>query len=140
MNSVPEAPVISAEHPFASWFLAASCAGFLVVYAIPLSLFPLRWARWFRWRLPEGDAHLTVYLGRCTGLLATAIILVAAQAVPDPGGHRIVFELIAVACGSMTALHVWGAIRRTQPWTEHLEIALYGAVCAVSTWLWFRLG
>lgn len=131
--------MISQEHPFASWFLAASCAGFLAVYAVPLTFFPLRWARWFRWELPAGGADLTVYFARCTGLLAFTIIVLAAQAIPDPRGHRAIFELIGWATGFMVLLHAWGAIRRTQPWTEDLEIVLYAAVCGTSTWLWFHL-
>lgn len=126
---------ISAEHPFASWFLLVSCAFFLVVYALPLALFPLRWARWFRWELPKGSPHLTVYFGRCTGALALALIAMAAQAVSDPRGHRAVFELIAWATGLMTLLHLWGALRRSQPWTEDVEIVLYGAVCGVALWI-----
>ncbi len=122
-------------HPFASGFLLVSCAFFVAVYAIPLVFFPLRWARWFRWEVPAGRADLTVYFARCTGLLALAIIAIVAPGIRDPVGHRGVFELIAWACGLMTLLHVWGAIRRTQPWPEHLEIAMYAAVCGVAWWL-----
>jgi hypothetical protein len=131
--------MISQEHPFASWFLVVNCAAFLVVYAVPLTFFPLRWARWFRWEVPPGRADLTVYFARCTGLLALAVIALAVQAIPDPRGHRIVFELIGWATGFMTLLHAWGALRRTQPWTEDLEIGLYAAVCGTSTWLWLHL-
>ncbi len=129
------------SHPvFASWFLLASCVFFLVVYAVPLVFFPLRWARWFRWELPAGRPELTVYFARCTGVLAVAIIAIVAPGIRDPIGHRAVFELIAWACGLMTLLHVWGAIRGTQPWPEHVEIAMYAAVCAVSLWLRATLG
>ena len=132
--------MISPEHPFASAFLAVSCVFFLVVYALPLAFAPLAWARWFRWQLPEGRADLTVYFGRCTGVLALAIIALVARAVPDPRGHRYVFDLIAFACGLMTLLHAWGALRRTQPWTEDVEIGVYGAVCAIAIWLRLGLG
>jgi hypothetical protein len=120
-------------------FLAASVAVFLLVYALPLTLAPLRWARWFRWRVPERDPDLTVCFGRCTGVLALAVIVAVLPAVRDPRAHLDRFELIAWATGLMTLLHVWGAVRRTQPWTEDLEIALYGAVFATSTWLRFAL-
>jgi hypothetical protein len=116
-------------------FLGISVAVFLVVYAVPLALAPLRWARWFRWRLPQGDPGLTVYFGRCTGVLALAVIVAVLPAVRDPRAHLDRFELVAWATGLMTVLHVWGAVRRTQPWTEDLEIVLYGAVFAISTWL-----
>lgn len=131
--------MISPDHPFASWFLLASCLFFVAVYALPLAFFPLRWARWFRWEIPQGSPHLTVYFGRCTGFLALALIAVVVQGVGDPRGHRFVFELIAWATGLMTLLHLWGAIRRTQPWTEDLEILLYGGVCALALWLRLHL-
>jgi len=132
--------VTDPNHAFASWFLLASCAFFLVVYAVPLVLFPLRWARWFRWELPAGRADVTVYFARCTGLLALAILAVVVPAIRDPAGHRMVFDLIAWACGLMTLLHVWGAIRRTQPWPEHVEIVMYAAVCGAALWLRAALG
>jgi hypothetical protein len=131
--------MISQEFPLASWFLLVNVAVFLFVYALPLTFAPLRWARWFRWPLPSGSTDLTVYLARCVGMLALAIIAMAVQAVPDPRGHRMVFELIAWATGFMVPLHVWGALRRTQPWTETLEIALYAAVCAGSSSICLRL-
>jgi hypothetical protein len=127
--------VINAEHPFASWFLLLGAAGFLAVYALPLLLVPLRWARWFQWPdVPEKDP-LAVYLGRCTGGLAVALMVVAARAAPDPARHPDVFDFIALSSGLMTLIHVWGAIRRTQPWTEHAEIVLYGAVTGIAVWL-----
>jgi len=132
--------VFDQSHPLASGFLAVSCAFFLAVYAVPLLFFPLRWARWFRWEPGTGSPHLTVYFGRCTGGLALAIIALAIPAIRDPGGHRFVFDLIAWATGIMTLVHLWGAVRRTQPWTEDVEIALYGAVCAVALWIRSTLG
>ena len=121
-------------------FLVSSGAVFLVVFAIPLVVDPLRWARAFRWRLPEGGSEMTVYLGRSTGALALTIVVFALPAIGDPRAHRAVFELVAWACGLVGLVHVWGAIRRTQPWTEDAEIVMYAAVCGVATWLWFALG
>ncbi len=132
--------MLDPSHAFASAFLLVSCAFFLVVYAVPLVFFPLRWARWFRWEVPAGRPDLTVYFARCTGLLAVAIIAVVAPGIRDPAGHRDVFVLIAWACGLMTLLHVWGAIRRTQPWPEHAEIVMYAAVCGLSVWIRSTLG
>lgn len=132
--------MISETYPLASWFLLVNGAAFLLVYALPLTIAPLTWARWFQWEVPEGRADLTVYLGRCTGVLALTIIMLAFRAAPDPVGHRWIFELLAVATGLMVLLHLWGLVRRIQPWTEHLEILLYGAVCAGSIWLWLQLG
>ena len=73
------------------------------------------------------------------GVLALAVIVAVLPAVRDPRAHLDCLELVAWATGLMTLLHVWGAVRRIQPWTEDLEIALYGAVFAISTWLRFAL-
>jgi hypothetical protein len=35
-----------------------------IVFALPIFVAPLAWARWFRWRLP-GETDLAVYFGRC---------------------------------------------------------------------------
>lgn len=131
--------MISATHPAASWFLLASGAGFLLVYGLPLFLFPLQWARWFRWTVPEETA-LTVYFGRCVGALAIAIIAVSLKAVPSPERFPVLFDLITWIGALMTALHIWGAIRRVQPWTETAEIVLYAALAALAAWLRDGLG
>lgn len=120
--------MIDAEHAAASWFLLLSTTLFLVVYALPLLLAPLWWARRFRWRLPSGDTGLTVYFGRCLGALALCVIVVVFRAVPEPKAHRDLFDLIALIGGSMTLVHGWGALRRTQPWTEDAEILIYAAL------------
>lgn len=125
--------MVSAEHPFASWFLIGAAAVFVLVYGLPLLLAPRRWARAFRWE--DDGSDLTEYFGRCTGALALAVIAYALRAVPDPRAHRDVFDLIAIASALMLGVHVWGAIRPRQPWTEDLEIALYGATLAVTLWI-----
>jgi len=126
--------MIDPERPLASWFLLISGIGFLVVYALPLLFVPLRWARAFRWELPE-RTHLAIYLGRCLGGVALAVVIFVFRAVPDPRSSRLLFELIALMTGILALVHVWGAIRRIQPWTEHAEIALYAILAALSAWI-----
>ena len=128
--------MIDSEHMVASWFLWLSAGGFLLVYVLPLLFAPLAWARIFRWDLPE-DTRLTLYFARCTGVLAAAITLFAMRAASQPAAHRYVFEIIFTACAGMTLLHIYGAVRRVQPWTEDAEILLYGGITVVS---WFILG
>jgi len=129
--------MIDPQHAFASWFLWIGGLAFVVVYGLPLLLAPLGWARLFRWRLPV-ERDLAVYLGRCLGGVAVAIVVAAFRAAPAPARHPVVLELIAVSCGLLTLVHVWGAVRRTQPWTETAEIALYAVVTAIAVAL--RLG
>jgi hypothetical protein len=103
--------VIDPQHGFASAFLWIAAFGFLVAFALPLAFVPMAWARAFRWSIPH-DTDLAVYLGRCLGALATTIAVFALRAAPEPAAHPYVFEVIAVACGLVTVVHVWGAIRR----------------------------
>ena len=126
--------MVSQTHGTASIFLLVAASLFLVVYAIPLLFAPLRWARVFLWRLPT-DTDLTVYLGRCLGGVAVAICAVCFRAAPDPAKHVAIFEVVFVAGALLTLIHVWGAIRRVQPWTEHVEIALYAALTGVDAWI-----
>jgi hypothetical protein len=32
-------------------------------------------------------------------------------------------------------VHLWGALRRMQPWTETAEIALYALVTGIALWI-----
>ena len=110
------------------FLLVASSIG-LLVFALPLLLSPLRWARRLRWRLPE-DTDLTVYLGRSLGAVATALSIGGLLAARDPRRHRIVFAMAAAAGFLLTGVHVWGAIQKKQPWTETAEIPFWAAVAA----------
>lgn len=108
------------------FLLAASSIG-LLAFALPLLLWPLRWARALRWRLPQ-DTDLAVYLGRSLGAVATALSVGGLLAARDPWRHRIVFPMAALAAFLLTGVHVWGAIRRRQPWTETVEILFWAGV------------
>lgn len=131
--------MINPDYPLASWFLTISALVFIVVIALPLLFVPLTWARWFGWRLPEGNKDLTVYFGRCLGAVALAIILAAARGIPDPKSHHVLFDLISTTSGLMIGIHVWGWIRKTQPVSETLEIAVWVVVFALSLWIRFSL-
>ncbi len=128
--------MISPDHPLASWFLVIAGTLFLVVFALPLLLMPLTWARWFGWRLPEGNNHLTVYFGRCLGAVALAIIFTAARFVSRPG--PAIFDLIGWVCAGMVGVHVWGALKKAQPVSETVEIAFYAVVGVIAMWIRFN--
>ena len=126
--------MIDPSAPVASWFLWIAPAGFLVFFAVPLLLWPLTWARWFRWRM-EGSENLAIYLGRCTGALAIAVIAACFRAAPSPRAYPIVFEILAAAGLLLTGVHAYGALRHIQPWTEDAESVLYALVGGVALWL-----
>jgi DMSO/TMAO reductase YedYZ heme-binding membrane subunit len=131
--------MINPQYPLASWFVLLNGILFLVLYGVPMSLSPLAWARMFQWEQPTGRPDLALYFGRCLGLLAVALILVSFHAVPDPRGNRWYFELLGLFGAFMVVLHIFGYIRRIQPWTETAEIALWAGACAGSIWIRFQL-
>ena len=139
--------MFNADQPFASGFLWLASFGFLLAYGLPLTFVPVLWARWFQWKLPEelntpATIHLhqlAEYFGRCTGTLAITITLFAMRAASDPAAHPYVLEIIFIACLGMTLVHVYGALRRIQPWTENAEILLYGAMTGLAAGAWTTL-
>ena len=139
--------MFNADQPFASGFLWLASFGFLLAYGLPLTFVPVLWARWFQWKLPEEpnapeNIHLhqlAEYFGRCTGTLAITITLFAMRAASDPAAHPYVLEIIFIACLGMTLVHVYGALRRIQPWTENAEILLYGAMTGLAAGAWTTL-
>lgn len=126
------------EELWARWFLVVAAAAFLFAYALPLFFVPLRWARVFRWTLPEDDA-LCVYLGRCLGGVAIALVVGCLVAAANPAHNSIILLTVAVACGLMTVVHVWGALTKRQPWPEHLEIPMYAVLALASGYFYVVL-
>lgn len=108
-----------------------------VLFSVPIAFAPLSWARLFQWRIPD-DTHLALYFGRCLGafaLLFEALLLRAAS------GHDValVFVMLLCVCAAMVLIHVWGAFRHQQPWTETAEIGLWSLFFGL-TWLFFPTG
>ncbi|MBN1204356.1 MAG: hypothetical protein JXB05_05480 [Myxococcaceae bacterium] len=131
--------MINPEYPLASWFLVISTTFFVLVIALPLLFVPLTWARWFGWKLPEGSTDLTVYFGRCLGAVALSVIVAVAHGIPDPKSHHLLFDLVAMVSGLMIFVHVWGAIRKTQPLSETVEIAVWVVVFVFALWIRFSM-
>jgi hypothetical protein len=108
-------------------FLLVLVAVTTLVFALPIFLVPLRWARIFQWRIPA-DTDLAVYFGRCLG--AFVLIVEGLMLRAGLNGEGLVFiyqQLLAVAT-LMVIVHIWGALQRIQPWTETLEIGMYSGM------------
>jgi hypothetical protein len=129
--------MINPDYPLASWYLVIATTFFVVVIALPLLFVPLTWARWFGWKIPEGNKDLTVYFGRCLGATALAIIIAVAHGIPDPKSHHLLFDLVAMASGLMILIHLWGAFRRTQPLSETVEIVVWVVAFSFAVWIRF---
>ncbi|MFV3308846.1 hypothetical protein ACNFBT_26585 [Pseudomonas sp. NY15181] len=117
-----------------SYLLVLSIATTLV-FALPIFLMPLLWARVMQWTVPE-QTDLAVYFGRCLGafiLIVEGLMLRAALT-----GEALVttFEVLAAVALFMVVVHVYGAMRRIQPWTETVETGFYAGMLGVTLMFW----
>src|SRR5690349_19259586 len=112
---------LDAAHPLASGWLLASLVGFSALFGVPLTLVPLRWARWFGWRVPERDAELSIYFGRCLGAVILVLAYLMLDAAVAPARGRWAFDVFTLAGAAMTLVHGWGWLRGIQPPRENAE-------------------
>jgi predicted membrane channel-forming protein YqfA (hemolysin III family) len=96
----------------------------LVTFGIPLMIVPLRWARAFRWEVPQPE-NLVVFLGRSLGVLISLLAVFAIKVTSSPAAKPFFFDLMLWLFVGMIALHAYGALRKTQPITETVEILLW---------------
>ena len=105
------------------------------VFALPIFLAPLKWARWFGWTIPQ-HTDLAVYFGRCLGSFILIVELLMLQAAVTGTGLVITFQVLLAVSAFMIVVHVWGALLRIQPVSETLEIGMY-SVLALLTILFY---
>ena len=96
----------------------------LATFGLPLVLVPIRWARVFRWEVPQ-PRNLVVFLGRSLGVFISIVAIFAFKVALTPTAKPFIFDLMLWIFGGMILLHGYGAIRKTQPITETLEILLW---------------
>jgi hypothetical protein len=101
------------------------------VFALPIFLVPLRWARWFGWKIPQ-QTDLAVYFGRCLGAFILIVELLMLQAAISGTGLVFTFQILLAVSSFMIVVHVWGALLRIQPISETLEIAMYGGLALLT--------
>ncbi len=109
---------------YSNVYLYIAGVAMLATFGIPLLVAPLRWARALRWETPQPE-NLTVFLGRTVGVFLIIIAVFAFKATGSPAAKPFFFDLMLWVLASMTALHAYGAIRKTQPITETIEIILW---------------
>src|SRR4051812_40063713 len=115
----------------ASRRFALTSFGLGVGFGVPILLAPHKWARAFGWPdVPETDESR--YFGRCLGGLALAGAAGALMAAKNPAGNRSHFLFMESIGWLMTAVHVKGAVEKSQPISETLEIPGWAAlgICA----------
>jgi hypothetical protein len=126
--------VIDPSRAEASWFLIVAGTAFLFAFALPILFAPLAWAKAFKWNV-IGEDPLLLYFARCLGGVAVAICAIAIRAAPMPKENAVLFDLFVAVGAILTGVHVYGAVKKQQPWTETAEIALYAGVVAIAAWI-----
>ena len=101
------------------------------VFALPIFLAPLRWARWFGWKIPQ-QTDLAVYFGRCLGAFILIVELLMLRAAVDGTGLIFTFQVLLAVSVLMIVVHVWGALLRIQPVSETLEIGMYSGLALLT--------
>lgn len=96
----------------------------LIAFGLPLTIVPLHWARVFRWEVPQSK-NLVTFLGRSLGIFISLLAAFALKVTAQPAAQPFFFDLMLSVIAAMTLLHAYGAIRKTQPITETIEIALW---------------
>jgi len=105
-------------------YLYVAGAAMLVTFGIPLLVVPLRWAQFFRWEVPQSE-NLVVFLGRSLGIFISLLAVFAFKVISTPAAKPFFFDLMLWLFVAMIVLHAYGAIRKTQPITETVEILLW---------------
>lgn len=119
----------------AQTFLLVAMLATTALFALPIFLAPLRWARLLGWPLPT-DTDLAVYFGRCLGAFVLIVEALMLRAALTGEGLHFTFEVIAAVAAMMVVVHIWGAVQRIQPLLETLEIAMYGGLFLLTLAFW----
>jgi hypothetical protein len=98
-----------------------------LVFALPIFLVPLSWARWFGWRIPQ-EHDLAIYFGRCLGAFILIVEALMLRAGLNGQGLVVAFQVLLAVAVMMVLVHVWGALLRIQPISETLEIGMYSGM------------
>jgi hypothetical protein len=108
-------------------YLVTLCIVTSLVFALPIFLIPLTWARWFGWRIPQ-ETHLAIYFGRCLGAFILIVEALMLRAGLNGTGLVFTFQVLLAVAALMVLVHIWGAVLRIQPISETLEIGMYGGM------------
>jgi hypothetical protein len=105
-----------------------------LVFGIPITFFPMRWAKAFGWAIPA-DLPLARYFARCLGVL---ILTLVGLALYGSTHAALLGPVLATTSGAMlllSAVHVVGWREKAQPPLETAEIFMYLAGGLYFGWL-----
>jgi hypothetical protein len=116
---------------YARTYLLFLMAATTAVFALPIFLVPLKWARWLGWTIPQ-QTDLAVYFGRCLGAFILIVELLMLRAAVSGTGLIFTFQVLLAVSAFMIAVHAWGALLRIQPISETLEIGMYSGLALLT--------
>jgi hypothetical protein len=116
--------MIGAWQSYSNIYLVFTGVVMLITFGIPLVIVPLRWARAFRWEIPD-PLNLVIFLSRSLGILISVLAVFAFLAAGEPAAKPFYFDLMLSVIAAMLILHVYGALKKTLPITETAEIVLW---------------
>ncbi len=96
----------------------------LILFGLPMVFVPMQWARALRWELPQ-PSDLAITFGRSLGIVISIVAIFAIRVAQIPAAKPFFFDMLIAIFAGMLLIHVYGAIRKTQPFTETGEIALW---------------
>jgi len=112
-------------------YLLTLCGVTTLVFALPIFLVPLAWARRFGWRIPQ-DTDLAIYFGRCLGAFILIVEALMLRAGTRREERNATFQVLLGVAALMVLVHIWGAVLRIQPLSETLEIGMYSGMFLLS--------
>ena len=116
-------------------FLLVMTLATTLVFALPIFLVPLTWARLMAWQIPQ-QTDLAVYFGRCLGAFILILEALMLRAALTGEAMHTAFELLAATATMMIVVHVYGALKRIQPLSETLEIGFYVLLLLLTLMFW----
>jgi hypothetical protein len=119
-------------------YLYVVAVGTLLLFGVPLLLWPLNWAKVLGWQIPD-HTHLAIYFGRCLGGVICAMGGLAFVAAASVVTQRFFFYLIMANFTAMIVIHIYGAVKKLQPISETYEI-IYWVLMLGLTALFYPIG
>jgi len=113
--------MIGLWNAYSTQYLLVVAIGTLLLFGIPLLLWPVRWAKVLGWQIPN-HTDLAVYFGRCLGGVICVMGIFAFTASSTALTQKFYFNLIMANFIIMIFVHIYGAIKKIQPITETYEI------------------
>ena len=123
---------------YAVYYLIVVAVATFLFFGLPMMLWPLKWARPFKWKIPE-QTHLAIYFGRCLGGIICSMAVFAFISTKHIETMILFYQFILANFFIMIAVHAYGALKKIQPAAETYEI-LYWVLMVMLTLLFFPTG